>query len=512
MSKDPSVMQFEESQASQRPWTVYVLTMFACIGGALFGYDTGVISGAMVQIKSKSVGFDLNDQQQEMIVSATTAGAIVGAIISGPGNVRLGRRPMIIFSSLVFTVGSVSMAVAGDYDTLIMGRAVVGLAVGIASHTVPMYIAEAAPASMRGTLVTLNNIFIVLGQVIASLVDCAIGVARVHEGWRYMLGLGTLPAVVMFFGFWLVLPESPRWLAQKGRDEEAEKVLTWLRGKEDPESVSAEMDAINSNVENEKAYPDTSVMDMFRDSGIRRALILGCMLQLLQQFAGINTLMYYSATILAMAGIGSQDSDGDDDPYNNEAVCLSAATAAAQMTGVFVGMAFVDKAGRRSLTLKSLAGVIVALVLLGFAFYGVETSAKQNLAISSMVLYLLVFGVGMSAMPWAVNAEIYPLRCRAKAISIATSVNWVTNYVVAATFLDVSKALSTAQETSEKSKHPDGAFWLYAGISMIGWLWLYWKMPETKGKSLEEIERMFRGSDGSQDESDSADALLTSVD
>lgn len=165
----------------------------------------------MVQIKSKQVGFSLNDQQQEMVVSVTTAGAIVGAMLSGPGNAMLGRRPLIIISSVVFTVGAIVMAVAPGYGVLVLGRVIVGLSVGVASHTVPMYIAEAAPADMRGFLVTLNNIFIVLGQVIASLVDCAFGVARVDEGWRYMLGLGALPSIAMFFGFWLLLVQTYRY-------------------------------------------------------------------------------------------------------------------------------------------------------------------------------------------------------------------------------------------------------------------------------------------------------------
>ena len=152
---------------------LYTLVFFACLGGSLFGYDTGVISGAMIQISSKSVGLALSDQQQEMVVSITTAGAFAGALLSGPGNSRFGRRPMIILASIVFTAGAMLLAVAGSYQILLIGRVIVGLGVGVASHTVPMYIAEAAPTHMRGTLVTLNNIFIVLGQVIASLVDCA---------------------------------------------------------------------------------------------------------------------------------------------------------------------------------------------------------------------------------------------------------------------------------------------------------------------------------------------------
>jgi SP family myo-inositol transporter-like MFS transporter 13 len=150
---------------TQHVWTLYLLTFFACIGGSLFGYDTGVVSGAMVQLKSKQVGFDLSDGQQEMVVSITTGGAILGSMLSGQANATFGRRPVIIFASIVFTGGAFVMAMAQGYAVLVLGRVIVGVAVGVASHTVPMYIAEAAPSEMRGFLVTLNNIFIVLGQV-----------------------------------------------------------------------------------------------------------------------------------------------------------------------------------------------------------------------------------------------------------------------------------------------------------------------------------------------------------
>jgi len=224
--------------------------------------------------------------------------------------------------------------------------------------------------------------------------------------------------------------------------------------------------------------------EMLREPGVLRALRLGCFLQAFQQLAGINTLMYYSATILQA---GSQSSDlSPCDSKNVEAICLSAAVAFAQLVGNVAGMFLVDSFGRRTLLLWSTAGVSVCLVLLGLCFYG---EGQSNLAVWAMVAYLVVFGVGLSPMPWTVNSEIYPLRVRSTAVSISTGVNWVANYIVSATFLTISTALST--DADDGKDHPDGAFWLYAAITAVGWVWLYCYMPETKGKALEEIEELF---------------------
>jgi len=262
--------------------------------------------------------------------------------------------------------------------------------------------------------------------------------------------------------------------------------------------------------------------------------MLGCMLQLLQQLAGINTLMYYSSEILSMAGIGhhnpanttlasaalvnittSQSGYLDDDianpvvlgntttfaptamesTSNNEAICLSAATASAQLVGCLIAMAIVDRLGRRILAISSMLGIVASLVILGYSFYG---ELKPYLAVSMMIVYLLVFGCGMSPMPWVINGEIYPLTYRSLCVSLATGTNWIANYVVSVTFLDLSDALSshcpTAEEKRlhpERSCHPDGAFWLYAGITAAGTLYLFFALPETKGKTLEEIEQLF---------------------
>ena len=220
---------------------------------------------------------------------------------------------------------------------------------------------------------------------------------------------------------------------------------------------------------------------------------MGCGLQLLQQLAGINTLMYYSSTILS----SSANTDENTSPWssaNNEAICLSAVTAFAQLVGVLVGMTLVDRFGRRPLTMASLLVVGFSLILLGFAFFRQQS---QPLALTGMIAYLIAFGVGMSPMPWLINAEIYPIHIRSTAISISTGVNWVSNLIVSSTFITLATATST--DRTNPKKHPDMAFWIYGIISFLGLLWVYRSLPETKGKSLEEIGMLFRGRSTSVD-------------
>eukprot|EP00937_MAST-01D_sp_MAST-1D-sp2_P001301 g1301.t1 len=481
------------------------LVCTACIGGFLFGYDTGVISGAMLQMKASRAsypaagGFGMSSFQQEVVVSAAIAGAIAGALGAGFVSERFGRRPALVGAATLFTAGALLMAAAPSYAMVVFGRVVVGVSVGISSTVVPMYIAEAAPAQVRGELTVMNNVMVVLGQVCAAAVDCAFASAHTREGWRYMLGLGAAPALAMLWGM-LRLPESPRWLAQHGGDEGARAlvVLRALRGERaDEGAVRAEMDHIREGIVAAGAAAASSgggaavgLAAALGDPRIKEALKLGCMLQFVQQFTGINTLMYYSATILQV----SQSNQDDPDPFSRSserAVCLSAATAAAQMAGNLVGMGLVERSGRRTLTLWSLAAVCATLVLLGVSFHGEGSTA---LALVAMVAYLLFFGIGLAPMPWTVNAEIYPLHVRSRCIAITTGVNWAANFVVSLTFLSLGEALSTNR--LDAKHHPDGVFWLYAGVGALCWFWLYLRMPETKGLSLEAISKLFEPGSG----------------
>ncbi|KAJ9460811.1 Inositol transporter 1 [Diplonema papillatum] len=471
---------------------LYTLIGIASIGGILFGYDTGIVSGAMIQIKSdphlypKVGGFDLSEVMQEAVISITTVGAAVGSIASGPLNNRFGRKGVNMIAAAAFVPSCVAMAAAGTVAVLLVGRFAVGVAIGFAATTVPLYIAEAAPPESRGRLVTLNSICIVGGQVAASLVACAHDVCKTEYGWRWMLGWGAVPGVIMFFGF-LLLPESPRWLASKDKVDLARACLQKIRPGRDAGSIESELHDIQAAVAEELSAAGTSFCTILSEKHILRALLLGCGLQCLQQITGINTVMYYTATILQ-----SSDEATDLSPFdekNVSATCLSAVVAFSQMVGVIIGMFLIDRFGRKQLLLASLAGVIVFLLVLGGVFVKTFPFTKA-LAAVSMCCYLLSFGTGMAAIPWVFNSEVYPLYARARCVGLATCVNWMSSFAISASFLSLSTALST--DRSHPREHPDTVFWLYAFFGVVGYVLLHKYMPETKGLALEEITELFK--------------------
>jgi len=515
---------------------VHLLTVFAALGGFLFGYDTGVVSGAMLPLKHE---FKLSTIWIEAIVSVTVGAAAVSAVVSGMLNDAFGRRPVILAASAVFTAGAALLGFANNKEELLIGRLILGIGIGFASTTTPMYISEMAPAEVRGRLVVLNTGFLTGGQFIASLVNGAF--ITVHEGWRFMLGLAAIPGIAQFIGF-LFLPESPRWLLSKGREGDARRILGRIRNKTDAENELA--DILNQQSSKTQDSIWITFKKMLGHSAVRRALVVGCGLQMFQQIGGINTVMYYSATIIKMSGVSSIAMS----------VWLSAVTAFVNFAFTFVGMAVVDRAGRRKLTLVSMGGVALSLGILAIGFQlnasvapaliphtpthpnashaitcarqstcdecvrnehcGICVNGTQGLCFPlngvdpvmpytcnatteqflpdycpspyawmstvGMVVYLMFFAPGMGPMPWTVNAEIYPTWSRSAATGLATSVNWVFNLIVSMTFLTLLEVLT-----------PSGAFWLYSGLAVIGFFFLFFLLPETRGKTLEEIEKLF---------------------
>lgn len=440
---------------------MYVITVFTSIGGFLFGYDTGVVSGSILFIETE---YNLSSFEIELFVSIAVAGAIVGSIISGPVSDKLGRKKSISFSAILFVGGSIVLGFAPKYSALIVGRFIVGFAIGVAANVVPLYIAEISPAKYRGSLVTINNLCITSGQFISYLV--ASGFSHVNEGWRYTLGLAAIPALIMFFGMVFIVPESPRWLYLMGQEDEAISILKRIRNTDDVEEEVQEI----------KESRVSSGMSQFKsilyDRVIRRALLIGCSLQFFQQFCGINTVMYYSASIIKMAGIND----------NSKAVWFSTAVAGANAVFTVVSLFLIDRVGRRKLLLSTMIGMIAGLLFLGLAFFFSYRDPKSTgiFAIVSLVLYVAFFATGMGPIPWAVNSEIYPSNFRGIGCGIATTVNWSANLVVSFTFLSYVNAVT-----------PSGAFWTYAGIGIVAWVVIYFILPETKGKSIEQIQQSF---------------------
>eukprot|EP00298_Acanthocystis_sp_HF-20_P011945 c19649_g1_i1.p1 GENE.c19649_g1_i1~~c19649_g1_i1.p1 ORF type:complete len:368 (+),score=113.09 c19649_g1_i1:517-1620(+) len=355
---------------------------------------------------------------------------------------------------------------------LIIGRLIVGLAIGFSSHATPLYIAEVSPSHIRGKLVSSFNAFIVAGQVFAALIDG--GFFYVKEGWRYMLGFAAILSITQYYGF-LYLPESPRWMLKVNREQDATKILQKIRG---TDNVQVELNEMQESlIQNQSAM---SISQIFHSPETIKALRIGCGLMMLQQSVGINTVMYYSATILELAGFGHPSGEICCCEKDSIPIWLAAVTAFSQFIGCISGMFLSDKYGRRPLICGSLFGVIVFLILLGASFKLPQSSLRNTLSLLSLIGYLLCFGFGMSPVPWVMNSEIYPLRARSACASIAVGTNWLSNFIISGTFLSVADSIGISE-----------TFWIFASIGIVGWLWIYFKMPETFGKSLEEIELLF---------------------
>ncbi|KAF3784941.1 Inositol transporter 1 [Nymphaea thermarum] len=450
------------------------LTLTAGIGGLLFGYDTGVISGALLYIRDE---FELvNDSTllQETIVSMALVGAFIGSAMGGWINDAYGRKKATLLADMVFIVGAIFMAAAPNPYVLIFGRLLVGFGVGIASVTAPVYIAEASPSEVRGGLVSMNVLMITGGQFVSYVVNFAF--TEVTGTWRWMLGVSAVPAVLQLF-LMLFLPESPRWLFLKNKKEEATVVLRKIYS---PDRLEEEMDELSASADACRQKDSVGYLEVFRTKEMRLALFAGVGLQAFQQFTGINTVMYYSPTIVKMAGFYS----------NRLALFLSMIVAGMNAAGTVLGIYLIDRSGRRKLALVSLVGVFISLCLLSGAFFLQSHGLSANptmtnsggwFAIIGLVLYIGFFAPGMGPVPWAVNSEIYPEKYRGTCGGISATVNWISNLIVSETFLSVVEAIGTS-----------GTFLLLAGIAVLALIFVAIFVPETKGLSFEQVERLWK--------------------
>ncbi|KAM1385481.1 hypothetical protein ACFX2F_032039 [Malus domestica] len=446
------------------------LTVVAGIGGLLFGYDTGVISGALLYIKDDFEVVKDSSFLQETIVSMALVGAIIGAAAGGWINDAYGRKKATLLADVVFAIGAVVMAAAPDPYVLILGRLLVGLGVGVASVTAPVYIAEASPSEIRGGLVSTNVLMITGGQFLSYLVN--LGFTEVPGTWRWMLGVSAVPAVIQFT-LMLFLPESPRWLFLKDDKDKAVDVMSKIY---DVARLEDEIDYLSSQAEEEqRKKKSVSYLNVFRSKEIRLAFLAGAGLQAFQQFTGINTVMYYSPTIVQMAGIQS----------NQLAILLSLIVAAMNAAGTVLGIYLIDHFGRKKLALSSLSGVIVSLVILSGAFFfqssGSTSVIYGYIAVIGLALYIAFFAPGMGPVPWTVNSEIYPEAYRGICGGMSATVNWVSNLIVAQTFLSVAESVGTG-----------ATFLILAVVAVIAFIFVIVYLPETKGLTFEEVERIWK--------------------
>lgn len=528
------------------------LALSAGIGGLLFGYDTGVISGALLYIRDEFDQVDKKTWLQETIVSMAVAGAIVGAAFGGYMNDKMGRKKTILMADVVFVAGALVMAAAPAPWVIIIGRVLVGLGVGVASMTAPLYISEAAPAKIRGALVCTNGLLITGGQFLSYLINLAF--TKAPGTWRWMLGVAAIPAIVQFV-LMLSLPESPRWLYRQSKEEEAKIILTKIYR---PGEVEDEMKAMHESIEAEKAEEGLighslaqKLKGAWSNDVVRRGLYAGITVQVVQQFVGINTVMYYSPTIVQFAGIAS----------NSTALALSLVTSGLNAVGTILSMILIDRFGRRKLMLISLIGICVSLVMLSVTFNiashhapaiskhdslsfggnstcnayatapnfsswncmkclhedcafcantqsefqpGACLAAGKNIRGMCRAQKRVWFSQGCPSRIGILAVVILGLYIIAYAPGIGT-VPWVLNSEIyplrfrgigggiAAVFNWCANLIVSESFLSMiKALGTTGTFLLFAGFSLIGLVAIYLLVPETKGLQFEEVEKLLQ--------------------
>jgi sugar porter (SP) family MFS transporter len=437
---------------------VFAAAAFAALGGLLFGYDTGVISGALIFIRTQ---FGLSTFQQELLVSIVLVGAAVGALSGGRLADVFGRRFMLMATAVIFVTGALVCAAAPSLNILVVGRLIVGLGIGFATSTVPIYISEVSPPQTRGWQVSLFQLAITIGILAAYVVDYTFSGSA---SWRWMLGLAFVPGAILGLGM-LRMPESPRWLAEHGQSNLARRILARIRGTEDIESEWLEI---------QKTLTETEERGRFSDllsPSLRTALLIGIGLAIFQQVTGINTVIYYAPLIVQSAGISTASG----------AILATAGIGLVNVIMTIVAMWLIDRVGRRPLLLIGIGGMILSLGVLGFVFRMPTGGALAWLAVVTLMIYVASFAISLGPIFWLIISEIYPLRVRGIAEGTAAGVNWASNFVVSFTFLTLIEVLG-----------PSMTFWVYALLAVASWLFAYYLVPETKGRTLEEIEHSFR--------------------
>ncbi|KAF8953330.1 general substrate transporter [Flammula alnicola] len=463
-------------------WFVWILVTCSTISGLLFGYDTGVISGALVTIGTDLGPEALSNSQKEFITSATTLGALLGGLVAGVLSDWTGRRPVLGIADIIFIGGAIAQAVCHDVWSLIGGRFLIGIGVGLAACIAPLYIQELSPTRLRGRMVVLNVVMITLGQVIAYGIGA--GFFHVHGGWRWMVGLGALPAALQLI-FLFFLPESPRILLRRGDTVAAHAVMTKIYAFAKPEEVDLKIKVLQLSVRRSVEITDSTTFiqrskSMIFDPVNRRALIVGCGMQAFQQLCGFNTLMYYSATLFKEIGF-------------NQPTAVGLIVSGTNFIFTLVALKWIDKIGRRNIMIWSAPGMVIGLTLASISFHfmtkktGGELmdgtqypTAWSSLVLLSMIVFVASYATGLGNVPWQ-QGELFSLEVRGIGTSLATATNWGGNLLIGSTYLSLMAAIT-----------PAGAFGFYAGLCFIGCIFVVGCFPETAGLSLEEVKMVFR--------------------
>ncbi|EAW10073.1 putative MFS myo-inositol transporter [Aspergillus clavatus NRRL 1] len=477
---------------------IWALTFSAGISGLLFGYDTGVISSTLVSIGSDLSNRPLTTLDKSLITSCTSLFALIASPLAGVLADKLGRRRVILVADVLFTLGALIQAVTSHVWGMILGRSVVGLAVGGASLVTPLYISELAPSHARGRLVTILCLLITGGQVVAYIIGWLFSTTA--SGWRWIVGLGALPAVIQF-AVVVVFPETPRWLVQAGREAEALHILSRVyQGHFDSHRVAKQvvrdiqLEVAEEEAEMDRIKPPGGRMvwlgavsrraqDLFRIGANRRALVIATMLQGLQQLCGFNSLMYFSATIFSILSFSSP-------------TLTSLSVAITNFLFTLLAFALIDRIGRRRILLYSIPVIFVSLLVCALTFASMELpglspyldaqaqaggdatdhSFLPVAILLCLIVYTASYALGLGNVPWQ-QSELFPLNVRSLGSALATATNWGSNFIIGLTFLPMMEWLS-----------PGWTFAVYAGVCAVGWTGVWAIYPEMSGLSLEEVK------------------------
>lgn len=437
-----------------QPKAIFACLM-AALAGLMFGLDIGVISGATKFIQQE---FQISDQVIEWIVSSMMAGAALGALGAGSLSAKLGRKKSLMLGAILFVIGSILCGLATSPTMLIFARFLLGLAIGIASFTAPLYLAEVAPENIRGSMISLYQLMITAGILLAFLSNTAFSY---YEAWRWMLGIIAIPGVLFLIGVF-ALPDSPRWLIMAGRKQEAIKVLHKLRG--DEKVIQQEV----AEIEEQLKVPQKGWSLFKENANFRRSVGLGVLLQVVQQFTGMNVVMYYAPRIFE--GMG----------YDTAAqMWFTAAVGLTNVLATFIAIFLVDKWGRKPILYTGFVVMAVGLGVVG-SMLGAGNLSHGQQTFTVVMLLIFIVGFAMSAGPliWTLCSEVQPLKGRDFGIGCSTFTNWIANMIVGATFLTMLGTLG--QGTT---------FWIYAGLNVVFIFLVFLLVPETKGVTLERIER-----------------------
>jgi sugar porter (SP) family MFS transporter len=432
--------------------SVYLPAMVAAIGGLLFGFDTAVINGAIVFIKQQ---FGLTDSQTEIAASSLLLGCVIGASVAAFTSDRFGRKRVLLSAAALFTLSSMGSALPRNLIEFAVARLVGGVAIGIASTLSPLYIAEISPAQKRGLLVSLNQLAIVTGILLSYSVNYLLTGAG-PTNWRWMFASAGLPSIAFFLTL-LLIPESPRWLMQRGREQEAAHFLAQIVG---PQAAPGEIAAIRAAISEESG-------DLL-DPTFRKAMIVAIAIALFSQFTGINTIIYYGSIVFL-----------EHVPHQTASTALWANViiGAINFVATIAGMLLIDRAGRKSILMSAFGGMALSLAAVSAA---IRFQASGVIVLMFVLTYVACFAVGVGTGTWVLMAEICPTRVRGRAMSVATVFLWCGTLLVTLTFLSLVTVFTAP-----------GVFLLYAAVSIAAFLFVWRGVPETKGRTLEEIEKFW---------------------